>query len=142
MMNCVLVVKNCVTRTTRGISKQQKQPLWLSIVRYYLDGIIIGISFPFSRSCLSLLGFPFGGSLLLPACCTTILSASPPPSTPTTAALGNDSNNGFDVLIQSRDIPGGLSNNFPIIFFLLVLYPTRQRFVLQVEGCLAAYHFV
>ena len=45
--------------------KQQNQSPRLLTVRYGFDEIIMDISFPFSRTCLPLLGFPFGITLPL-----------------------------------------------------------------------------
>lgn len=57
---------NYDVRMVHDISKQQNQSPKLSTVRYGFDEIIMDISFPFSRTCLPLLGFPFGITLPLP----------------------------------------------------------------------------
>ena len=89
------------------------------------------ISFPFSRTCLPLLGFPFGITLPLPFLLHNdpFLLEHPHPPTPLAAetTLGNDSNNGFDMLVQSRDIPGISSNYFLIVSFLLLLFSLYMK---------------
>ena len=50
-----------------------------------------------------------------------------PPLPPTETTLGNDSNNGFDMLVQSRDIPRISSNYFLIVPLLLLLFSLYMK---------------
>jgi hypothetical protein len=53
---------------------------------------------------------------------------------PTETTLCNDSNNGFDMLVQSRDIPGISSNYFLIVSFLLFLFSLCMKKATHLPG--------
>jgi hypothetical protein len=140
------VLERCVNRRSSGhwSMKYQLHTTWASnrishrsspqFATASMKSLWISV-FHFPELAFPLLGFPFGITLPLPLLLhNDPFLLEPPPLTETTP--GNDSNNGFDMLVQSRDIPGISSNYFLTGSFLILLCSLyMQKVTRQSPSC-------